>query len=173
MTTSQTTARRAPARRTPARRAPELAPLGLDELRTYRQELIQEESRVSYWRRILQARLDLAVGDESSLKRLRSVLCEHQHLSRRLAMQSLDGPGRHEPPLPDLGVLWQTQSGAGDAPDHLERLAAAERELSAYRRRLHERIDAATGDLIARYREEPALALRALPLPRVPECGVA
>ena len=43
------------------------------------------------------------------------------------------------------------------------RLAAAEVELSAYRRALHERLDDATSELIARYREKPALALCALP----------
>ena len=36
---------------------------------------------------------------------------------------------------------------------------------SAYRRSLHERLDDATSELIARYREEPALSLCALPLP--------
>ena len=56
-------------------------------------------------------------------------------------------------------------------PDHVDdlmgmvtRLRDAERELSAYRRSLHERLDAATGELISRYRDEPALALKALPL---------
>ena len=58
-------------------------------------------------------------------------------------------------------------------PATLARLADAEHQLSAYRRGLHERLDAATGELIARYREEPALALRALPLPRGERVGVA
>jgi hypothetical protein len=44
------------------------------------------------------------------------------------------------------------------------RLSDAERELSSYRRSLHERLDAATGELISRYRDQPALALQALPL---------
>ena len=48
----------------------------------------------------------------------------------------------------------------------LTRLANAEHELSAYRRSLHARLDAATGELISRYREEPSLALYALPRPR-------
>lgn len=185
MTTMQTTgalrrgrieqSRRTGLRRKPARRAPELAPLALDELREYRQELIQEESRVSYWRRILQARLDLALGDEASLERLRGVLSEHQRTSRRLAMAPIESD-LDMPPLPDLAVLWQTQSGPGDSPDDadiLRRLTDAEHELSAYRRSLHDRLDAATGELISRYRDEPALALRALPLPPEVECGVA
>jgi hypothetical protein len=159
-----------PQRRPPAQRSPELAPLALDELREYRRSLITEESRVSYWRRILQARLDLALADQASLSRLRDVLAEHQESSRRLAVQTLDGPA-DVPPLPDLTVLWQTEAdGEGGL---VPRLAAAERELSAYRSSLHARLDAATGELISRYRDEPALALCALPLPRTADCGVA
>ena len=159
--------------RRPAQRAPELAPLALDDLRAYRQELITEESRVSYWRRILQARLDLALGDESSLGRLRGVLTEHQKSSRRLALQMFDDPNG-TPPLPDLAVLWELQTDTGSADDALlARLAAAEHELSAYRSSLHARLDAATGELISRYRDEPTLALHALPLPRSTELGIA
>ncbi|MCY7372567.1 MAG: hypothetical protein LH461_02530 [Spirochaetaceae bacterium] len=77
------------------------------------------------------------------------------------------------PPLPDLAVLWQTQTGTGDDESMLARLAAAEHELSAYRSSLHTRLDAATGELISRYRDEPSLALRALPLPRGTQLGVA
>jgi len=163
---------RGAARRGPARRAPELAPLGLDQLRAYRQELIQEESRVSYWRRILQARLDLALADRGSLDRLRRVLSAHQQTSRRLAMQPFDGHV-DVAPLPDLAVLWETQSGGGDDTELVTRLADAEQQLSAYRRVLHQRLDAATGELISRYRDDPSLALRALPLPPVAEAGVA
>jgi hypothetical protein len=161
-----------PIRRRPAERAPELAPLALDELREYRQALITEESRVSYWRRILQARLDLALVDPTALGRLREVLSEHQASSRRLAMLPMDGPV-DVPPLPDLTVLWQTESGSGDSEALVARLTTAEQELSTYRRNLHARLDAATGELISRYQDDPALALTALPLPRQPECGVA
>lgn len=162
-TARRDTARRVSARQ-PAQHAPELAVLGLDGLRTYRQELITEEARVSYWRRILHARLDLAADDTDSLERMRAVLSEHQSDSRRLALTPVDVPGGL-PPLPDLAVLWESQVGEVPA-DLLVRLAAAEHELSAYRRALHERLDAATGELIMRYRERPALALRALPLQR-------
>jgi len=161
-----------PARRT-AQRSPELAPLGLDELRAYRQELITEEARVSYWRRLVQARLDVAVDDESSLDRLRIVLTDQQQQSRRLAVQPVAGDVGL-PPVPDLAVLWQREAGADSADsDVLARLADAEHELSAYRRGLHDRLDAATGELIARYRDDPALALRALPLRPEQHAGVA
>jgi hypothetical protein len=62
-------------------------------------------------------------------------------------------------------VLWETTPGT--ETDHallIARLTDAEKELSTYRRSLHERLDAATGELISRYRDQPALALKALPL---------
>jgi hypothetical protein len=147
-------------------RAPELAHLSLTELRTYRQELVTEEIRVSYWRRILQARLDLIIGDDdaTALRRLGSVLTEHEIYSRRLAVQQMHTPGG-APPLPDLGMLWDTsQLGDDDDGAVVSRLADAEHQLSSYRRSLHLRLDAATGELIARYHDEPTLALSALPL---------
>ena len=101
------------------------------------------------------------------------MLTEHQKSSRRLALQTFDDPNGL-PPLPNLAVLWEIQTGTSGEDDALlARLAAAEHELSAYRNSLHARLDAATGELIARYREEPSLALRALPRPRGGELGVA
>jgi len=148
------------------RHAPELAHLSLDELRVYRQELVTEEIRVSYWRRILQARLDLIIGDNdaTALRRLGAVLTEHEVYSRRLAVQQMHVPGGASP-LPDLAMLWDTsQLGEDDDGAVVSRLADAEHQLSSYRRSLHLRLDAATGELIARYHDEPALALTALPL---------
>ena len=148
------------------RHAPELAHLTLAELRVHRQELVTEEIRVSYWRRILQARLDLIIGDDdtTALRRLGGVLTEHEIHSKRLAVQQLHVPGG-APPLPDLGALWDTSLlGEDDEGAVVTRLAEAEHQLSAYRRSLHLRLDAATGELIARYHDDPALALTALPL---------
>lgn len=158
--------RRVSARR-PAERVPHLSHLDLDHLRAYRQELITEESRVSYWRRILQARLDTALGENGErtpVARLRSVLSQHQEHSRRLAVLPMHD-AEAGPPLPDLAVLWETAADLDSDAALIGRLADAEVELSAYRRSLHERLDDATSELIARYRDEPALALRALPLP--------
>jgi hypothetical protein len=160
--------RRPAAGRRAPERVPHLAHLELAALREYRQDLLTEESRVSYWRRILQARIDTAVGgsdDRAPAAKLRSVLSQHQESSRRLAVLQVHDAGG-VPPLPDLTVLWET-TGQVTADDALlTRLAAAEAELSSYRRSLHERLDDATSELIARYREEPSLALCALPLPR-------
>jgi hypothetical protein len=167
--------RRAGARNRPTpRHAPELLHLTLDELRAYRQELVTEEIRVSYWRRILQARLDLIIGDNdaAALRRLGAVLTEHELYSRRLAVQQMHEPGG-APPLPDLGMLWDTsQIGEDDDGAVVSRLADAEHQLSSYRRSLHLRLDAATGELIARYHDDPTLALSALPLGPVGGRGV-
>jgi len=155
------------ARPTP-RHAPELAHLSLAELRAHRQELVTEEIRVSYWRRILQARLDLIIADNdtAALRRLGAVLTEHEEHSRRLAVQQIHVPGG-APPLPDLAALWDTSTlGEDDEGAVVGRLADAEHQLSTYRRSLHMRLDAATGELIARYHDEPSLALSALPLRR-------
>jgi hypothetical protein len=164
-----TNGRRPAATRRPAERIAHLAHLDLDALRDYRQELITEESRVSYWRRILQARIDTAVGSDVDVPangKLRTVLTGHQESSRRLQVLQVHDASEL-PPLPDLTALWETVAavdGTHDEDAVLNRLAAAEAELSAYRRSLHERLDDATSELIARYRDEPALALRALPL---------
>lgn len=162
--------RRQSARR-PAERVPVLAGLTLDELRAYRAELVTEESRVSYWRRLVHARLDLTGCDARTLARMRELLTEHQRTSRRLSVLPLDS-GADPAPLPDLEALWTAPAADTDPVAHaalLARLSAAEVELSTYRRSLHERLDEATSELIARYRDEPALALRALPLPRTRE----
>ena len=158
-------ARRPQRARPEPKHAPELAHLCLVALRDYRQELVAEETRVSYWRRILQARLDQVIGsdDHQALRRLRGVLDDHGQSSRRLALLPVVRT-EDAAPLPDLAVLWETSPGEGDHSSMVTRLSDAERELSTYRHSLHERLDAATGELIARYRDEPALALQALPL---------
>lgn len=162
--------RRPATARRPAARVARLIGLDLAALRAYRRELLTEESRVSYWRRILQSRLDTALGargERAAMTSLQPVLAKQQESSRRLAnLDVYDASSL--PPLPNLEVLWAV--GADPSVDAstddglLARLADAEKELSTYRRSLHERIAEATSELIARYRDEPALALCALPL---------
>lgn len=171
--TSLAMAERAPAtRRTAARPAPERSPehahLTLEELRAYRRDLTAEEGRVSYWRRIIQARLDLVrAGTTGDSERLRPVLTDERVLSGRTALVEIL-PVDDIPPLPDLAGLWERQATPDDPQaqaELVEALAVAERQLSDYRSALHRRLSAATAELIARYREEPALCLSALPLP--------
>jgi len=153
-------------------RSPDFAHLSLDGLRAYRRALSAEEGRVSYWRRIIQARLDIVraaeAGTVASVDNLRGVFAEARVDSGRKALLTVI-PLDDIPPLPDLVDLWAREPRVG-AIEHNHRLAhdlsKAEAQLSAYRTALHKRLSAATGELIARYREQPDLCLSALPLTR-------
>lgn len=148
------------------------ANLTLAGLRSYRKALAQEESRVSYWRRILQARLDMVRAPESgyrgnNLDNLRPVLTNERVGSGRTALIDIL-PVEDIPPLPDLEELWDRHLRPGDTEyndDLIESLSKAEVQLSAYRTALHLRIQASTNELIARYRADPAQCLSVLPLP--------
>jgi anti-sigma-K factor RsiG len=154
---------------------PQLAHLGLTALRAYRQELREEEDRVSYWRRIIQARLDLVqernrtrMHPDVDGDTLLEVLGEARMTSRRQALLSVV-PHEGTPPLPNLMQLW-TRAVDGDDPtqvaEHIAELGFAEHKLSTFRRALHERLAGATSELIARYHNEPNLCLHVLPLDR-------
>ena len=158
--------------RTVPERSPDFAHLSLDGLRAYRRALSAEEGRVSYWRRIIQARLDIVraaeVGTVATTDNLRGVFAEARVDSGRKALLSVL-PVDDIPPLPDLVGLWAREPRLDD-DEHNRRLAhdlsKAEAQLSAYRTALHKRLAGATGELIARYREEPSLCLSALPAQR-------
>ena len=153
-------------------RNPEFAHLPLVGLRQYRKALSQEESRVSYWRRIIQARLDvvraLDADNGPDLDALRPVLGAARVGAARNALLDVV-PVDDIPPLPNLEALWARDPRPGDETYNaslVAELSRAEAQLSAYRAALHRRLASATTELIARYREEPALCLSALPLPR-------
>jgi hypothetical protein len=151
-------------------RSPEFSHLTLSGLRAYRKALTAEESRVSYWRRLIQARLDVvtgatAPGDPTAHERIRNLFAETRNGSRAALVSVV--PADDVPPLPDLEALWSRELRPYDFR-HTQRLrrdlAHAELQLSAYRSALHRKLTGATQELIARYREDPSLALSALPL---------
>jgi hypothetical protein len=151
-------------------RSDAFAHLSLEALRAYRRDLTAEESRVSYWRRILQARLDVVraggLGKELEPALLRPVLTAERVTSGRRSLVDVV-PSGDVPPLPRLDELWERRVAPDDLVGQAELdadLAKAETQLSAYRSALHRRIGEATQELIARYREQPALCLSALPL---------
>lgn len=166
-----------PARSVPAtmmaptpQRVPELAHMDLRRLRTYRRTLLDEELRASYWRRLLQARRDLLRVDATAGDRLTLVetLTEARGPANRQAILSLH-PDGGMPVLPHLPSLWASETSEIDEVTRAElfaKLASAESVLSSYREALHKRIDRATGDLVARYHEDPRQCLVALPLER-------
>jgi hypothetical protein len=148
----------------------ELAGLDLEQLRTYRGGLEAEEDKVSYWRRLVHARIDVLAAESDTgvpltVDDLVRVLGDTGSGQTRRALVGF----RAADPLPDLPVLsemWVTEVDPHDAAqveDALARLRTAEQQLTAYRRALHDRIDEATRELILRYRENPLAALSVIP----------
>ena len=148
----------------------ELAALDLEQLRSYRHGLEGEEDKVSYWRRLVHARIDVLEAESGtsaplSIDDLVRVLGDTGSGRTRRALVRF----RAADPLPDLPVLsemWVTEvdpQDAGEMEDALERLRTAERQLTADRRALHDRIDEATRELILRYRANPLAALTVIP----------
>ncbi len=148
----------------PPEPAEEFAHYSLAELRALRAELTDYETRVSYWRRLVQARIDLAREGHApeDRARLADALADAPSRGRRIANLDLF-PSDTTPPLPELDDLWRLSPGPDEMAEYLERMAQMEHDLSHHRRALHHRIDALHDELIARYREEPRLALTALP----------
>jgi len=170
MSTEQAVARRRPPVKS-AGPAPELSRLGLAELRAYRAALSAEEDKVSYWRRLVQGRVDLlkaqAVSENTlSLVDLVRVLGDTGSGRARRTLMRIPAP-LQLPDLPDLDELchlWAADpQGVDEVADVVDRLHVKEKRLSAYRSGLHQRIDAATGELMMRYRADPRAALVLLP----------
>lgn len=147
--------------------SPHLAELSLPELRAYRRQLSDEEDKVSYWRRLAHARIDVLEAEAASadgglsIEDLVRVLGDTGSGAKRTALVSV-AAAEPLPDLPELQEMWVTEVDPHDkaaVEDALERIRAAERQLTDYRRALHERIDEATAELISRYRENPSSAL--------------
>lgn len=156
-----------------------LADLSLADLRAYRRRLSDEEERVSYWRRLVHARVDVLEAEAHqeralTIEELVRVLGDTGSGRGRSALVSVHAAE----PLPDLPVLeemWVTEldpNDTGAVAEAVERLRQAEHQLTDYRRALHERLDTATETLIARYHEDPASALVAFSQPHVRSGGV-
>ncbi len=154
--------------------------LSLDGLRAYRRRLADEEERVSYWRRLVHARIDVLEAEAHherplTIDELIRVLGDTGQGRGRTALVGVHAAE----PLPDLPVLqemWVTELDPHDAAavaDALRRLRVAEVQLTDYRKALHERLDAATKELMSRYREDPASALVALTRPHRKTGGLA
>lgn len=137
----------------------------LDDLRKNKTTLVEHETQVSYWRRILHARIDLTKKGKNfeSLKDLANILADAPSQSHRVASLAII-PVDSVPPLPDLAELWKySPVTEEETVEYLEKLSVRERDLSDYRRALHIQIDAIQKEMIARYHENPTLALSVLP----------
>src|SRR3954469_11780188 len=95
-------------------RSPDFAHLSLDGLRKYRLALSEEESRGSYWRRIVQARLApvgagragaAEGGTAPPVDNRRAVFAGPRVAGARKALLPVV-PADDIPPLPDLAEVW-------------------------------------------------------------------
>ena len=146
--------------------------LSLADLREYRQRLTQEEEKISYWRRLVHARIDVLEAEAHherplSINELIRVLGDTGAGRTRTALVNVRAAD-DLPELPVLHDMWVTELDPNDraaVEEAVSRLRSAESQLTDYRRALHQRLDAATAELIVRYRENPTAALVAFATP--------
>jgi hypothetical protein len=136
-------------------------PSPVSAIRLLRSSLRAEERRVSYWRRLVQGRLDLIAsggpGKPASLDSLTGRVAPAAGARPPATAELLARLGGD--PLRDAERLWQRPVPWDDEAGLARlrrRLSELEAELSGYRRLLHERIDGCTGELIGRYRRDLA-----------------
>jgi hypothetical protein len=135
----------------------------LPGLRALRKSLREEERQVSYWRRLVQGRLDLArtalAGDEPNASGIAGGGTGRKRADERrspaLALLTDGGANRR---LANLAGLWETPIPWDDHEELRQvenALVTIEAQLSSQRHDLHERIDACTAELVGRYRRDP------------------
>lgn len=147
-----------------------LAKLEINKLRAYRNSLKEEEAKASYWRRLIQHRLNLIACERTEghlpIQDLIRALGETGTGARRQQLLTVEA-AEELPQLPGLDDLWTQDPDLNDkvALEALvTELQKVEKQLSEYRQGLHERIDAATAELVSRYKTNPALALDYFPV---------
>ena len=144
------------------------------ELRALRDECQQVETQLSYLRRLVQGRHDIANGEierrhhggapsdvAGLVEALPEILADRIHAPGPGRMPALIEPGEMSGRLVDeLNDI--TEAASLDAPDQVtdgdlaraaEQLAALELEVSSLRRALFDRIDTIQGELTHRYRD--------------------
>ncbi|MEO6653588.1 MAG: hypothetical protein ABIP17_13130 [Ilumatobacteraceae bacterium] len=146
--------------------------LSLDELRSMRNQLQNDDDVVSYVRRVAQARLDLVRAELHRRERGEA----HEDLSSelRVVLSSHLTGGSPRPPRPVENLDDNELSNRLDAvcaehgfsrldelhPDELlhldEQLTGFERQVSDDRRERYERLDVLSAELVRRYREGEA-----------------
>lgn len=138
--------------------------LTVQDLRRWRLEATHEETLVSYWRRLIQGRLD--------------VLTEHATLGRPVTPEDLAGllsrhPVTSRGKITDIGAtptgvpdvpgftaraltgLWNQVPTLDKIPAVVAQLQDAEHALGEYRTRLHALLDESAKELAHRYQDDP------------------
>lgn len=142
--------------------------LATADVRALRDDCREEESRLSYLRRLLHARLDIAGAEaarrggdaEELLGRLPQILSEHSGRSRdarslRVYQPSGDEPQRREEDhlVDDAALARLPELGDEELEGLVQRLSAYEREISSQRAKVLEHLDLLQDELVGRYRD--------------------
>jgi hypothetical protein len=118
---------------------PDLFGMPLERLRAHRQRLLEESARASRWRRLVQARLDLAVDAAAPVEDLAACPAS---LAR--AVRAAPHPGC-------------------DPVEQLRQVDRARAELAGYAAQVRAELARATDELVDRYSCEPTRCLSAVP----------
>jgi hypothetical protein len=157
-----------------------LAGLSMDDVRSFRKEAEQEETDLSYIRRLLQGRLDIlraeharrtGSGDASLVDSLATILADDNGgsphgLGRHIAAEPsrTDQHRRHvEALVADLDISDPGALDDAALSRALEALEAEERSLSEKRRAVQKVMDACTAEITRRYRDGDANVSDLLP----------
>lgn len=141
----------------------------VETLREWRERTLHEETVISYWRRLIQGRLDVltehtTTGQPLTPEDLSRVLARHQVVSRgkitNVGVTPTGVPDLPDLPAADLVALWEEVPDGDTVTDLIDRLRAVETILGDRRAHLHDLLDSSAKELATRYVDDPA-AVRA------------
>ncbi|KQS98813.1 hypothetical protein [Cellulomonas sp. Leaf395] len=124
----------------------------VNDLRLDRRALRAEHARVAWWRRLVRARLDLAVAQAA----------RPQALGEEMAFQLPLDVSLDVPRPADLAAVLDAGT---EAVDRLGELRALDEQLSTYAAGVEEALTRATDRLITRLAADPGIAVAGLPEP--------
>lgn len=144
--------------------------LGNDDLRALRDDCRDEESRLSYTRRLLQARTDIVRAEverragqgrssEEFLRDLSKILADQPSARREARAVGVYAPeggeGRREEDvlIADAAMARLPDLSEDELRELAARLSVSERKISAQRSSVLNHLDALQGELVARYRD--------------------
>lgn len=146
------------------------------DLRLDRRALRAEHARVTWWRRLVRARLDLAVAQAAQPPTLGEDMAFQLppeigvEVPRPAVLAAVLGPGRGSTTWPELAATDRSADGTGldgTAPVQLrlDELRALDEQLARYGDGVAAALARATERLISRLAQEPSQTLAGLPEP--------
>lgn len=136
--------------------------MDVQDLRAWRAHTIHVETLVSYWRRLIQGRLDVldkATSGQLNTEELTQVLAQHAMVSRgkinHVGATPTGVPDLPGMPANDLVGLWEEVPTVDTVTLLRDRLTRAEAALGDYRITLHGLLDRSAKELAARYLDKP------------------